>query len=54
MLFFFFLFQALKTYEAEPNSREIGKLEKNARKNRYSDVLPCMYFKYQKSPCKKV
>ncbi|XP_078377523.1 receptor-type tyrosine-protein phosphatase N2-like [Oculina patagonica] len=32
--------EALKTYEAEPNSREIGKLEKNARKNRYSDVLP--------------
>ncbi|PFX26762.1 receptor-type tyrosine-protein phosphatase N2-like isoform X2 [Stylophora pistillata] len=32
--------EALKTYEAEPNSREVGKLEKNARKNRYSDVLP--------------
>ena len=54
MVFFFSLLQALKTYEAEPNSREIGKLEKNARKNRYSDVLPCMYFKYWKTPCKKV
>lgn len=32
--------EALKTYEAEPNSTETGKLEKNMRKNRYSDVLP--------------
>ncbi|XP_068715435.1 receptor-type tyrosine-protein phosphatase N2-like isoform X2 [Montipora foliosa] len=32
--------EALKTYEAEPNSTETGKLEKNVKKNRYSDVLP--------------
>ena len=37
------VFQALKTYEAEPNSTEVGKMEKNARKNRYSDVLPCEF-----------
>ena len=36
-------FKALKTYEAEPNSTETGKLERNMRKNRYSDVLPCKY-----------
>lgn len=35
--------EALCAYEADPCSTQVAMDYSNARKNRYSDILPCKY-----------